>query len=279
LFTSLDNFNLTQFYNNLFSTTGSKLEIGMGYTPYNEIFFSTLDRFASIFTYPILLIKFTHSILIKSFFLVIFLILNLMGLNFIKKVSLLYYRFSLIYLSISILFIYFLPFFELSYVLPISFIFFINIAFVIKFYLRSYFLKTLVPCCLAFVLVILFFYSGVLKNQEIEIYGNRELTKKIKNFYARFPSNQNLFYATPDVYYTFELHYWYASTRVCLTSVPVIDCLKQRKITKFSNIIFFFNKGEEVLKNPMYKEFLTKNNFDINDVKSEDFINFYIKKN
>ena len=279
LFTSLDNFNLTQFYNNFFSTKDLKLEIGMGYIPYNEIFLLSLERFSNIITYPILLSKFTHSIQIKSFFLVIFLILNLIGLKHIKKFSLAYYKFSLIYLCFSILFIYFLPFFELNYVLPISFIFFINLAFVIKFYLRSFFLKILIPSSIFFVFVIFLFYNGVLRNQEIEIYGNRALTKKIKNFYEKFPVNENLFYATPDVYYTFELHYWHAGARVCLTSVSIIDCLKQRKINKYSNVIFFFNKGEEVLKNKIYINFLTRNNFDINDIKSEDFINFYIKKN
>lgn len=172
----------------------------------------------------------------------------------------------------------FSAFFELSYVLPISFIFFINIYFLFKFYLKSYFFKILVPSAFIFILVITFFYSGILKNNLIEVYKNRELTEKIKNFYNKYPVNNNLFFATPDVYYTFELHYWYAGVRVCLVTISEADCFKDRKIKKYSNVIFLFNKGDQVLENPSYRSFLINNNFNISRFEQEDFINFFLKK-
>jgi hypothetical protein len=278
LLTSLDNFNISFIYNKIFSISNSKSEMGMGYIYYNQLFLPTLERLANIFTYPILLSKFTNSILIKSFFLIIFLSLNFFSLKYIKKISIIYYKFSIIYLCLSILFIYLLPFFELSYVLPISFIFIINIAFLIKFYLKSYFLKVLIPTSFIFILIITFFYSGIIRNKEIEVYQNRELTKKIKNFYNKFPTKNNLFFATPDVYYTFELHYWHAGTRVCLVSISEEDCFKERKIKKYSNVIFLFNKGEEILNISEYRNFLINNNFDISKPLQEDFINFYKKQ-
>lgn len=278
LFTSLDNLNLTSLYNNSFFKKNENLELGMGYINYETILVSFLDRISNIFTYPILLEKFTNSLLIKCLFLIIFLFFNYLGLRHIKKISINYFRFSVIYLFISILFIYFLPFFELSYVLPISFIFFINLFIVIKLMFKENFFKVIVTSSLIFVGIITIIYSGIIKTQGIEIYGNRNLTENIKKFYIKYPYKNNLFYATSDVYFTFELHYWHSGSRVCLSDISIEECKVKRGIDNYSNIIFLFNENEEILDNSTYKNFLINNDFNINKIYKNEFINYFSRR-
>lgn len=278
LFTSLDNLNLTSLYNNSFFEKNENLELGMGYINYETILISFVDRISNIFTYPILLEKFTNSIFIKSLFLIFFLFLNYLGFRYIKKISINYFRFSIIYLFLSILFLYFLPFFELSYVLPISFIFFINLFIVIKLIFKENLSKIIITSSLLFVAIITIIYSGIIKTKGIEIYGNRGLTENIKKFYVNYPYKNNLFYATPDVYFTFELHYWHSGSRVCLSGLSLEDCRVKRGIDNYSNVIFLFNENEEILNNPVYKNFLINNDFNINKIYKNNFINYYLRR-
>ena len=99
LFTSLDNLNLTSLYNNSFFEKNENLELGMGYINYETILISFLDRISNIFTYPILLEKFTNSIFIKSLFLIFFLFLNYLGFRYIKKISINYFYTSYLFLN------------------------------------------------------------------------------------------------------------------------------------------------------------------------------------
>ena len=276
--TSLDNFNFLNIFENL-NNTKKDLNIGMGYVKDNDYLFVTLVRLTDIFTYPILLQKFSSSILIKFFMAMIFLFLNIGGLIILKNKAKNFYYLSIIFTILSLVFLIFLPFFELSYVLPLGFIFILNILIFLKTILKDYYLKILIPIFVTFILVIVFAYTGFYKNKIIEVYGNRQLTEDVKNFYKEYPFKENLYYATSDVYYTYELHYWHGGSRICLVSISIEECQKLRGIKKFKNVIFLFNKDTLVLEDQIYQNFLEENKFEINNEINKRFISFYIKRN
>ncbi len=276
--TSLENFSFLNIFENLMNNK-ENLNFGMGYVKGESYLLVTLERLVDIFTYPILLQKFSSSISIKFFIALIFLFLNICGLIFLKNKAKNYYYFSIIFTILSIIFLIFLPFFELSYVLPLGFIFILNILFFLKIIFKDYYLKILIPISVTFIAIIAFAYTGFYKNKLIEVYGNRQLTEDVKNFYIQYPFKENLYYATPDVYYTYELHNWHGDSRVCLVSISIQECQKLREIKKFKNVIFLFNNDELILEDPVYQSFLIENNFEISNVINKRFISFYIKRN
>ena len=220
-------------------------------------FFNILYKLSIILSSPIFATKFISNkliILLVNFTFIIFIIY---GLFLFKKEDNKFVIFSSIYLILSVLFLLFLPIFEYSYALPFSFLLYFYLYIAAKKILGVIFYRVLTFSIILFSTLILVYYSGVARSSNIEIYGNREQVRNIKQIFKTYKPTENVFYAHKSLLHHIEDYYWNKDLKpYCSTSVTINKCKQIQNIDKYENIIIISKNKSDGKKRMTKKEII-----------------------
>jgi hypothetical protein len=227
----------------------------------NLSFYLYIKKFVSGVTIALTISLFFSSITIIS------LLTNMR--NNLKNFSLL----SLIFLFFSCVFIFILPMFEYSYLLPSTFLIIIFNFILFKKIFKK---KTYSFLSLFLILITFFFigvFSGLIKFKNIEIYSYRSYVKRIINLSKSIDTKNSLIYFNEENPSMPEIYRWYLKVPVCNFSLSYINCASLRKIDKVNKVYIIATETKGAKFN---KKFLN-NNYQVKDkvVNSEGTHEYY----
>lgn len=231
----------------------------------------------NIYSFFLFIPKFTNNLVISFLinFLCFLIFLFIIFKNFQNFKQKKFFIFSFIFLICSNFFLFILPMFELSYLLPTNFVIILNYYLFLKKFTGKYFYKTIFSIFISFAFILTLFYTGILESKFIESHKSRKVIKLfIKDFEKIDHSNSLVYFISNKPTYP-ELHYWFnKKNSICNFDLEFKQCAKLKNITNVKKIHIIISDTEGKLLN---LQELKKSNFIIEEI-TQNFIHMKRKE-
>lgn len=211
-------------------------------------FFLFINKFSDNF--------YLNFIISSSFFL---LFLFCFKKNISKSNHKNFYYFGLIFSILSSLFVYLIPMFEYSYLLPSSFFIIINYYSYFKMCLKKYFYKNLIILSILYSALFGLIFTGAVKLKNVEVYKYRNFFYNLKKDLSKIEYNDLVYFDKEDQKVSFqELYRFFIPQKICNFNLTPDECLKLKNIN-FSNRIFVIKTDGSMLNTNKFKLYKIKN--------------------
>ena len=195
----------------------------------------------NVYSFFLFIPKFTDnlflSLLINTFFFLIFLFLIFKNYQYYKNDK--FFILSIIFLILSNIFLFILPMFELSYLLPTNFIIILNYYLFLKNFTKKYFYKFLSSTLIIFTIILSMFYTGVIKSPFIESHASRKIIKLFMNEFNKIDHDNSLVYFLRKNPTYPELHYWFnKKNSICNFGLDFEKCAELKNIKDVKKLHF-----------------------------------------
>jgi hypothetical protein len=171
---------------------------------------------------------------------------------------------AFIFLVLSTLFIFILPIFEGSYLLPSSFITIIFSYIFFKENLKKYFYLIFFFLSFLYVTFIGLVFSETLKIRNIEIYKYRKYVQDVKKLTTTISNKKEsslVYFSENKLDDSPEIIRWYLDFPICNYELSVDDCKKKRGISSLKNIYIIINgNNKEIQRDIKFDRFKYKKN-------------------
>jgi len=171
---------------------------------------------------------------------------------------------AFIFLVLSTLFVFILPIFEGSYLLPSSFITIIFSYIFFKDNLKKYFYLILFFSFFLYVTFVGLVFFETLKIKNIEIYQYRKYVQDLKELTTIIKNKKEsslVYFSENKLDDNPEILRWYLDFPICNYELSVDDCKKKRKISSVKNIFIIINgNNKEIQRDIKFDRFKYKKN-------------------
>ena len=243
-----------------------------------DIFLNNVLNATSNFSFYLYINKFINQIYLAIVISTIFGLIPIISIfqnlrNKLKNFSIL----SLIFLVFSSVFIFILPMFEYSYLLPSTFLIIIFNYILLKKVFKEYFYHIVSYSIILITLFLVTVFSGIYKFENIEVYRYRSYVEGIIKFSEKINRESSLVYFNEKSPSMPEIYRWYIDFPICNFNLSYKKCSDLREIDKINNIYVIVTEDPKNAK--LNKKFLTSN-FDLrNTVVDTDALQKYFVLN